>query len=202
MQILEQHPNLCSTFDKLTSPAKKLLQSTANLAHYGHVTHIEGGPSMFSKLKQSGLPSSLPSAVDFDFFVHTCDVAGALGHVNNQSSLVYTEPSHRALQAVADACGVLADSQKSEADAYNAYLAIRAGWLGLNPEDRADRALTRMGAMLRLFTPEDGLLLKKAILKLKPEHRAKIMEQLDTKEGEELARTPTYMPAVLTQLVP
>jgi hypothetical protein len=200
MQILEQHPHLCPTFDRLTPPAKKLLQSIANLIHYGHVTHIEGGHSMFSKLKQSGLPSLLSLAVAFDFFVHTCDVAGALGHVNNQSSLVYTELSHRAMQAVADACGVLADPQKSEGDVYNAYLAIRAGWLGLNPEDRTDRVLTRMGAMLRLFTPEDGLLLKKAILKLEPEQRAKIMEQLDTKEGEELARTPTYMPAVLVNL--
>lgn len=200
MEILGQHPNLCPTFNRLTPSAKKLLQSTANLAHYGHVTHIEGGPRMFSKLKQSGLSSSLPEALAFDFFVHTCDVAGALGHVNNQSSLVYTEPSHRAMQAVADACRVLADSKKSEGDAYNAYLAIRAGWLGLNPKDRTDRALTRMGAMLRLFTPEDGLLLKKAILKLEPEERAKIMEQLDTKEGEELARTPTYMPAVLVNL--
>jgi len=198
MRILEQYPHLCPTFDRLTPPAKKLLQSTANLVHYGHVTHIEGGPSMFSKLKQSGLSSALPEAVAFDFFVHTCDVAGALGHVNNQSSLVYTELSHRAMQAVADACSVLADSESSEVDAYNAYLAIRAGWLGLNPEDRTDRTLTRIGAMLRLFTPEDGLLLKKSILKLEPEQRAKIIEQLDTKE--ELARTPTYMPAVLVNL--
>lgn len=110
MKILEIYPNLCPTFDKLTPLTKKLLTQTANLAHYGHVTHLEGGPNMFFKLKQSSFLSSSPIAFRFDFFVHTCDVAGALGHVNNQSSLVYTESSHQAMQAVMAACKTLADS--------------------------------------------------------------------------------------------
>lgn len=200
MGILKEHSNLSPTFDRLTPSAKKLLRLSANLAHYGHIAHIEGGFGMFSKLKQSGFSPALPRAFAFDFFVHTCDVAGALGHVNNQSALMYTELTHKALQAVYSACHVLADSQKAEEDAYNAYLAIRAGWLGLNPQDRTERALTRVGTMLRLFTPEDGLVLKKAILQLAPELRAKIIEQLDSQKAEELARTPTYMPAVLLNL--
>jgi hypothetical protein len=200
MEILEHHPKLCPTFDRLTPAAKKLLGQTANLAHYGHVTHIEGGPGMFSKLKQSGLPATSSVALAFDLFVHTCDVAGALGHVNNQSSLVYAESSHQAMQAVARACAVLTDSQKTEMDAYNTYLRFRADCLGLNAEDRTDRALTRMGAMLRLFTPEDGLILKQSVLKLNPDQQAKIIEQLDTEMGQDFARTPTYMPAVLVNL--
>jgi len=197
MQILERYPNLCSTFNKLTPLAKKLLIQTANLAHYGHVTHLEGGPGMFSKLKQSGLPLF---AIIFDCFVHICDTAGALGHVNNKSSLVYTEETYRGKQAVISACHVLSDSKKTEIDAYNAYLKIRADWLGLNDQNRIDRALTRIGAMLRLFTPEEGILLKKAILELDSEQQTKIVMQLDTKEGEELERTPTYIPAVLVNL--
>lgn len=200
MQIVQKNPSLCPTFDRLSLSAKNLLSQTANLAHYGHVTHIEGGPAMFAKLKQSGVATSAPLALSFDLFVHTCDVAGALGHVNNQSSLVYTEPSHLAMAGVADACKVLMNAQKTEMDAYNAYLAIRAQWLGLNPQDRTDRALTRMGAMLRLFTPQDGLLLKQAVLKLESETRARIIAQLDIQEGEEFGRTPTYMPAVLVNL--
>lgn len=200
MQILQKHPELCPTFNRLSLAGKKLLSETANLAHYGHVTHLEGGPSMFSKLKQSNLPISSPVALAFDFFVHTCDVAGALGHVNNQSSLIYTESSHLAMQAVSESCKVLTSPHKTEIDAYNAYLAIRAGWLGLNADDRIDRALTRMGAMLRLFTPEEGAVLKQAILKLPSDVRIKIIEQLDIRKGEELARTPTYMPAVLVNL--
>jgi hypothetical protein len=200
MQILQKHPELCPTFNRLSPAGKQLLSYTANLAHYGHVTHIEGGSSMFSKLKQSNLPNSSPVALSFDFFVHTCDVAGALGHVNNQSSLVYTESSHLAMQGVFESCKVLANPRKTEMDAYNAYLAIRASWLGLNADDRTDRALTRMGAMLRLFTPEEGAVLKQAVSKLPSDVRTKIIEQLDIRKGEELARTPTYMPAVLVNL--
>ncbi len=200
IQILQKNPELCPTFNRLSPSGKKLIIDTANLAHYGHVTHIEGGPSMFSKLKQSNLSSTSPVALAFDFFVHTCDVAGALGHVNNQSSLVYTESSHLAMQAVFESCKVLANPDKTEIDAYNAYLAIRSGWLGLNPNDRTDRALTRMGAMLRLFTPQEGAVLKQAVSKLPSEVRAQIIEQLDIRKGEELERTPTYMPAVLVNL--
>lgn len=200
MQILQKYPELSPTFNRLSPAGKRLLIQTANLAHYGHITHIEGGPSMFSKLKQSNLPSVSPIALRFDFFVHTCDVAGALGHKNNQSSLAYTESSHLAMQGVLESCKVLAHPRKTEIDAYNAYLAIRAGWLGLNADDRTDRALTRMGAMLRLFTPEDGAVLKRAVSKLPSDMRTKIIEQLDIRKGEELARTPTYMPAVLVNL--
>jgi hypothetical protein len=98
------------------------------------------------------------------------------------------------------ACQILSDSQKTEVDAYNAYLKIRADWLGLNNQDRIERALTRMGAMLRLFKPEDGIFLKKAILELDSELQNKILIQLDTNEGNDLERTPTYMPAVLVNL--
>ncbi|KAF3362561.1 hypothetical protein PHSC3_000799 [Chlamydiales bacterium STE3] len=200
MHILERHPHLCPTFNRLVPPAKKLLIQTANLAHYGHVTHLEGGPSMFSKLKQSVLSSKSPFALDFDLFVHKCDVAGALGHVNNHSSLVYTELTHRAMQAVGQACHVLTHFEKTEMDAYNAYLAIRANWLGLDANDRAERVLTRIGAMLRLFNSDEGLFLKNSLLKLDSDQRAQIIAQLETNEGEELERTPTYMPAVLVNL--
>jgi hypothetical protein len=200
MHILQKNPELCPTYNHLTPSAKKLLCKTANLAHYGHITHIEGGPAMFSQLKQSGVAVDSPIALSFDLFVHTCDVAGALGHVNNQSSLVYTEPSHRAMQGMADACKVLSDPRKTEIDAYNAYLTIRADWLGLDPQDRTCRALIRMGAMLRLFTPEEGLILKQAISKLDSEIQARIIAQLDLRDGKEFGRTPTYMPAVLVNL--
>ncbi|HEX2580322.1 MAG TPA: hypothetical protein VHK67_07990 [Rhabdochlamydiaceae bacterium] len=200
MRVIVKHPKLCPSFAKLPSPAKELLIEIANLAHYGHVTHLEGSAGMFSKLKESGVPSSDPIALSFDLFVHTSDVAGALGHVNNQSSLVYTEPAHRAMQAMGDAVRVLSNTHKTEWDAYNAYLEVRASWLGLKPEDRSDRVLSRIGAMLRLFTEEEGATLKKAMLELDPDVRARIAAQLDVQKQDQPSRTPTYMPAVLVNL--
>ena len=199
MQILNEYPELSPTFNQLPGGAKKLLIQTANLAHYGHIAHVEGGPSMFSKLKQC-LSFNPAASLDFDFFVHSCDVAGALGHVNNQSSLMYTELTHRALQAVYEACKVLTEPLKTEKDAYDAYLKIRGDWLNLDTQVQLDRILIRVGTMLRLFTAKEGLLLRESMLKLEFEEQVKIFRQFDLKVNKEFDRTPTYMPAVLINL--
>lgn len=199
LQILQTHPEICPSFARLSPSAKTLLIKSANLAHYGHITHLEGGVEMFRKLKESCILCRDPIAFSFDLFIHICDVAGALGHVNKQSSLVYTKFAHVAMQAVKEAIQVLSDPQKTPWDAYNAYLKIRASCLGLNPENKSDRVLTRIGAMLRLFTKEDGLLLKEAILKLETSIHNRVCTQLDLQE-QDLDRTPTYMPAVLVNL--
>lgn len=198
IQILQIHPELCPSYNRLTLAAKKLITESANLAHYGHITHIEGGSHMFSKLKQSNVLSDNPIYFLFDFFVHACDVAGALGHINNQSSPVYTESCHRALQAVFESSMLLATPYKTEIDAYNTYLKIRAKWLGLDIQEKIDRVLVRMGTMLRLVTPTDGSILKEAILHLPLAIRDQIIDEFD---GEEFERTPTYMPALLVNLL-
>lgn len=200
IQVIVQHPQLCPSFSRLPSSAKKLLSEVANLAHYGHVTHLEGGLGMFSKLKESGIAFKDPIALSFDLFVHTCDVAGALGHVNNQASLVYTEPAHQAMQAMGEAIRVLSNPLKTELDAYNSYLSVRASWLGLDSNDSADRVLARIGAMLRLFSLEEGLVLRKAIHELDPSIRNRVAAQLDIQSQDRPSRTPTYMPAVLVNL--
>lgn len=200
MHILASHPTLCPSFARLPTAAKKLLTEIANLAHYGHITHLEGGVGMFHKLKESKLPSQDPTALSFDLFVHTCDVAGALGHVNPSSSLIYTELTHRALQATAQAVRILSNPLKSELDAYLAYVTLRASWLGLDPTSSSDRVLARIGAMLRLFTPEEGVILRNAMLQIDPAMRERIRAQLDGSSLAQEGRTPTYMPAVLLNL--
>ncbi len=195
MRILRKDPSLSPSFSRLPAAAKRLLIETANLAHYGHITHLEGGLEMFASLKGEAI--SDPVMLAFDLFVHTCDVAGALGHVNNQSSIVYNERTYLAIEATGKAIRTLAQPNASEEKAYHTYLNTRAEWLGLDPNDRFDRVLTRIGAMLRLFTPEDGNVLKEAMNALDPETRNHIATQLDVQEN---VRTPTYMPAVLVNL--
>ena len=201
MYILTKHPQICPSFAKLPNEAKNLLVKVANLAHYGHITHLEGGTSMFDKLCLSLIPTTDPIALSFDLFVHTCDVAGAFGHVNNKSSLVYTQQSHRSMQAVSDAVRLLSNPKTTPSDAYNAYLTKRATWLGLDPKNGIDRVLARIGAMLRLFTPEEGAILKQAVASLSSEDQDKIIAGLDIQKGDWLKRTPTYMPAVLVNLL-
>jgi HAD superfamily hydrolase (TIGR01509 family) len=200
MHIMQSHPELCSSFARLPSLAKKLLIKVANLAHYGHVTHLEGGAGMFSKLKKSQIPMLDPIALSFDLFIHTCDVAGALGHVDSHSSLAYNELTHIALQAMGKAVRILSDPQKDEWDAYNAYLETRASWLGLDAGEQPDRILARIGAMLRLFTPEEGKILREAMSEFDDDMRNCIMMQLDVQREDQIVKTPTYVPALLVNL--
>jgi hypothetical protein len=201
MGVLLKHPELCPSFLNLPEKAKKGLTQVANLAHYGHITHLEGDISMFDKLISSSIPTTDPIGLKFDLFVHTCDVAGALGHVNNKSSLMYTEPVHKAIQATGDAVCVLSGPNKTAFDAYEAYLAVRASWLGLDSKNAVDRVLARIGAMLRLCTLEDGVILRQAISSLGPVERDGIIAELDIQKTSGLRRTPTYMPAVLINLL-
>lgn len=201
MAVLEKKPQLCPSFARLSPQAKALLVKVANLAHYGHITHLEGSPGMFTKLRESGVPVQDPEAIDFDLFVHTCDVAGALGHVNNESSIVYTEQAHQAMQAMGQSVRVLSDADKTEWEAYDAYLEKRAAWLGLDAHDSGDRVLARIGAMLRLFTKEEGDVLRKAMSQIDEQTRQRISAQLDVHQQDLTMRTPTYMPAMLVNLL-
>ena len=201
MKILEKDPKICVSFARLPPAAKKLLVKIANLAHYGHITHLEGDASMFRELRESKIAVEDPLALSFNLFVHTADVAGALGHVNNRSSVVYNERAHRAMQAMNRAVLTLSDPSKTELEAYTAYVKERADWLGLDAKDPYDRVLARIGAMLRLFTPSDGAILKQALQKLPAETRALIVAELDASADAQPTRTPTYMPAVLINLL-
>lgn len=134
LEILKKHPRLSRSFSRLPFAAKQLLSKVANL----HQPNLEGSPSMFTKLKDSKIAATDPTALSFDLFVHTCNAAGALGHVNNTSSLAYTQQTHLAMQAMAIACQVLSDPAKTEVDAYDAYLSSELfGW-GTTADDEAD----------------------------------------------------------------
>jgi hypothetical protein len=200
VQVLHRHPELSTSFAQLPENAQALLVQIANMAHYGHITHLEGDIGMFTHLRESGIPRMDSTALSFDLFVHLCDVAGALGHVNKQSSVAYTELTHRALQAMAESVKVLCNPQKTEWDAFNTCLEKRASWLGLNPSDPTDRVLARIGAMLRLFSEEEGVVLKTAMLELNESVRDRIADQLNVQEVSRPGRTPTYMPAMLVNL--
>jgi Family of unknown function (DUF6829) len=200
IKVLKSNPRLSSSFNKLSKMSKKLLFKSTNLAHYGHITHLEGDPLMFEKLKESKIVISDPIAFLFDFFVHICDVSGALGHIENSSSLVYTENTHISIMAAEHAIFTLIDSEKTEIDAFNTYLSDRAKLLGLKSNDRMDRVLTRIGSMMRLFKLEEGEILKAAVNKLDHVDRERIINQLDVQQIKKIP-TPTYMPAVLVNLM-
>jgi hypothetical protein len=201
MQVLRRWPTLSYSYLHVgVGFGGQLIQKVVNLANYGHITHLEGGPELFTRLKKSEIPYSDPTALSFDLFVHTCRVAGSLGHIDNQSSLAYTERAHRALKAMATAVNVLADPTKTEELAYNTYLQTRASWLGFDPEDHIDRVLTRVGTMLRLFTPEEGEIVKLAFMQLDAATRKEIVRQLDVQSNTQLTCRYAHVADVLLNL--
>jgi len=195
---LDEHSELCPSFTRLHNPARYLLTEGANLAHYGHITHLEGDARMFSKLRNSGVIPGDPFVFTFNYFAHICDVAGALGHVMQDSSIVYTEDTFQALEAVRKSCILLVQEGTTEADALAHYVSMRGEWIDLDSQDPIDQILIQVGAMLRLFSPEEGIVLKEAFGDLEPSQQKIVLAQFLTQDA--LQRTPTYVPAVLVNL--
>jgi len=195
MQVLVSHPDLCPTFAALPKEGQQLLIRSAGLAHYGHITHLEGGPVMFENLAKGVSEIDL----SLDLFVHFCDVAGALGHINGNSSLVYNNLTRQSMGLMRSCVESVAKGEKSIQEAYFVAMEERASWLGL--DDMAEgRVLGRIGAMTRLFSPQDGAQLKKGWEALSFQDRADITRAFI--EPQKLAkRTPTYMPALLVNLM-
>lgn len=187
------------SFRRLSPEQQNLLRQSANLAHFGHITHCEGGPHMFAKLKASDIVKQDPDVFEFAAIVHVCDVAGALGHRNPEGSLTYDQATHNAIEATFDACRTL--QHGDEVSAYESYLRTRAAWLGFSPHAVEDRVLARLGAMMRLATPDAGRALKDGFSTLSPRDSDDALRRLSVSGAAQLPRTPTYMPAVLVNLM-
>lgn len=78
MEVLKDHPELSASFARLPPSSQSLLSQTA--------------------LKSNALAANDPTILAFYFFVYTCDIAGALGDIDPDCSLTYTEPTHQAMK--------------------------------------------------------------------------------------------------------
>ena len=188
-----------SSFAKLSPEAQALLVKTANLGHWGHITHLEGGFSMFEPLKSSGILETDYAAFVFESLVHSCDVAGAGGHRNTSGSIVYNDTAFLTLKSVYFVCSLLADN--NERFAYYHYLTMRAGAVELTAEGEMLEVLGRLVAMLRLHDVSAGVILEEAARAWSPEEHALILKTLSVVGANRLPETPTYMPAVLVNML-
>ena len=202
LQVLKTHPALSPTLCMLAPGARKLLFRVARLAHYGHIAHLEGGPEVFAKLKESEvIRDGDEYALNFDFFVHICDVAGALGHVSNQSSLVLNERVYSTIEAMMEACRLLLDPEKTEDDAYQSYLTTRAEWLGFTENSKEEQVLTRIATWLRLHTPEEGAVVKTTVQALPQVDQDRIFMLFDPYGEKRPKCMVAYVPAVMVNLL-
>ncbi len=189
--VLDKCPDIFPSYKKLSPTVKEWLKKEFPI-HLGHLTHLEGGPEMLTLLKKTDVAKTNPEVIDFFLFVHSCDIAGALAHVNSEGSLTYNENIHQTMIVIGETLKLLA--MQDEPAVLKYYIKKRAQWLGLNPETKEGRILTRIGAMMRFYTSQQGDMLKDAFLQLK--QQSVILEGFDPLTGW-LGRTPTYIPAVL-----
>ena len=194
MAILRRTFGISPSFDRLPRPAKDLTSRTANLAHYGHLVHLECDSRGLDQLAESGIVKNDPIAFLFNYCSYICDVSGALGHVNGESSKVYNEATHRNVKLVYDT--LLELSTLSADEVYDLLVARKAKQVfGSSPKDSFEYVLTRFAAMLRFSNADDADLLKSIALKFSPEDREKII-----KAFVKLPIDFTYLPAVLVNL--
>lgn len=196
-QCLERCPNIFPTYKTLTKAEQKTIRSNAGLLHFGHLMHMEGtATAMLSTLKKSEMLKQA-DGFDFELVCHLCDISAVLAHVNNQGSLVMIEPLY---QSILDAMEVVsALSTKTEGQALLEYTERRCKrllWWDITFPTRD--ILARIAAMMRLTTPNDGQLLRDAWQKMpNPQNLIDILHPFRT---DQKIPTPTYVPAVLTNL--
>ena len=192
-EAIKQCPHLFPTFNKLSAKSKLLLQKSYGLAHFGHITHLEGGPEMYSKMKALDICKRYPFVLKFAYFMHLCDVSGALGHLTNKYSKALTQDTYKALNAVELSFEYL--KWGTENEAYWAYLSYRSEWLGFDPFDLHYHLLTRLGASMRLFTPIEGKSLEKGFQMLTPADQQLALDYMIS------VKKATYIPAVFVNMV-
>lgn len=193
---LEKAPAIFPTFMSLPPQMQEMIKTVTGLVHFGHVTHVEGGPEMLTPLKQAGIFQRNSRDFDFEILTHLCDVSAARGHEDNRGSKVLTENVFKALEAVKEALHQLAHHDEKEALTH--YLTTRAVWLGLEGDEKF--VLTRVGTMIRLYSLEEGVALKKAYAVLTEDQKATLKTQLDPLVIRQ-ERTATYIPALLVNFV-
>lgn len=186
------------TFQKLPFLDQQLIKEIVGLVHFGHVTHLEGSPkAMLAKIKQSDVLAKQGRPFDFQILMHFCDVAAALGHVDNQGSLILVHDTYRALMAVKTMLDEL--SKQSETSAVKKYLSLRAQWVGLPLKRDRDYLLTRLACMVRLFDANSGQLLIASWNKLTQQQKQLLIENFHPLK-EFSGMTPTYVPAVFVNI--
>ena len=138
--------------------------------------------------------------------MHTLfDIAGAVGHVNAESSLLLTSPLYNQMAA---ACDVLTDSTIPTDDTrYAHYLARRAQRFGLSDDaieqlinSQAHTHTVRLACMLRYDTPEEYQQLTEALDTLPGPVQAILAQELSNNGIHQRATLPYYGPALLKGL--
>lgn len=193
---MQNCPSIFPTMASLPFPNQEILIKSSAVAHFEHIRNLEGNPNVFRNFSGSSIE---PAIFNFAFLVNICDSAARKGHMRIDGCANYTASVNKTLQEVHATCRL--HPANSCHDRYMHYLKVRADWLGLGIDTAQDRVLVRVGSMMGLTGEENGRLLKKSFAKLDVRHQALVLSQFDPREKDPLIRTPTYIPAILKNML-
>ncbi len=207
------YPLVEALFQKYKTPKeqerlKNLLQNAfAPNQHFRHMLYTEcnenGFQNLFEKIRDKVYKDPTDESYLFwvDFWL--LNIAGFRGNLDPKGSIYLT---HHTFQSFDALLTVMDEHFLRPIDAramLHQYLAKRGSWLGvdleqnhLNPKEQNIAA--HIGAMMRLFLPEEGALLASAITNLPALVRAQISEVEQVELGEP---TPTYVPALFANAI-
>lgn len=193
---MQNCPTIFPTMACLPFPYQEILIKASAVAHFEHIRNLEGNPNVFRNFSGASIEKAI---FNFAFFVNICDNAARKGHMQINGCSNFTSSVNRSLQEVHATCSL--HSANSCHERYMHYLKARAAWLGLGIETAEERVLVRVGSMLGLTGLENGRLLKRSFAKLDVRHQALVLSQFDPREKDPLIRTPTYIPAILKNML-
>lgn len=172
--------------------------------HWGHAFHLEDGARMFARLLANRRTS--PDHILPAFLIQVCDVAASAAHVNLRGAVAFTEATYLGYESILKVVQELSASQdKTNAELVLENLTAECSHK-LGYRDWSDlpkkQLLSRIGAFLRLHTPEAGAQLKTtAEASLTPADWALLQTVFGLQTGVNIwKRNPTYMPTVLLNL--
>ena len=192
---------LLPTFSQLSEADQTIIRDVINTElNLGQFIQAEAPPAALASFAESTEP------VRSLYIMHTLfDIAGAVGHVNAESSLLLTSPMYNQMAA---ACDVLTDSTLPTDNArYVHYLARRAQRFGLDNDaieqlinSQAYTHTVRLACMLRYDTPEEYQQLTEVLDTLPGPVQAILAQELSNDGIHQRATLPYYGPALLKGL--
>jgi hypothetical protein len=194
--LVKEKPSLFPSFSSLSKEESDFLSSSYHFCNFSSIFSLEGGRKMFQPIKEKLLSgTNALFALDFHLFGYLCFLSGGLAHLNSSSSLALTQETYLAFTIAKESCHLLSESKKQEEDAYNYCVERRASLLHLELKKTSDQTLVRIAALLRLFSPQEGALLKEAFHSLSYADRESILLQFQEKKAPQTA--PCYLPSFL-----
>lgn len=153
---------------RATDSERKLYIIFPPQTNFRHMLYAEGGNNMFASLQNMiQLGYMQQRELDLWFANWIVNIAGYRGHINQHGSIYMHEPLAQAmlhLKALLD--NMLISPQYSVLDQYLEYRSQLLGLQDLDPEVRV--TLAHLGAIMRLYNPQEGRRLYNAYLKLSP----------------------------------